>query len=250
MKQYRWLIIIILATPSLSFAGSFDNFNFGIGLEDYTWTEQANLAIQPKERGNRLAIFIDYANVKKDDYYFAYAGKIYGGTVDYDSCTLGTCSPTITSSDYIGMYNEVKLIAPTTYVNGIASFGFDYWTRNINNGLIQSLGISSAGYTEQYNIFYAKLGADVKIGSKVNILLGIKQTLQNNEQIINSSLPAIHPGSSTSPYLEASYIVATDMALGVYYDTYNFKGGNPNSLGYFQPASKMQAIGTKLTWLF
>jgi hypothetical protein len=38
--------------------------------------------------------------------------------------------------------------------------------------------------------------------------------------------------------------------LGVYYDTYNFKGGNPNSLGYFQPASKMQAIGTKLTWLF
>ena len=80
MKRFRLLIIILmLAIPSLSFAGSFDNFDFGIGVEDYTWTVQANSAIQPKDHGNRLAIFIDYANVKKDDYYFAYAGKIYGG---------------------------------------------------------------------------------------------------------------------------------------------------------------------------
>jgi hypothetical protein len=239
----------MLAIPSLAFAGSFDDFNFGISVEDYTWTVQANSAIQRKDQGNRLAIFIDYANVKKDDYYFAYAGKIYGGSVDSNSCA-GNCSSAITSSDYLGMYNEVKLIVPTTYVNGIASFGFDYWTRNINNGLIPSLGVSSTGLTEQYNIFYVKLGANVKIGGKANIVFGIKQTLQNNEQILNSNNPGIHPGPSTSPYLEANYIVLTDMSWGVYYDSYNFRGSNPNSLGYSQPATKMQIIGTKLTWIF
>jgi hypothetical protein len=238
----------MLNIPSLSFAGSLDNFNFGIGIEDYIWTQQANPAIQPKEHGNRLAIFIDYANAKKDDYYFAYAGKIYGGTVDSNHCTTGNCPLMKTSSDYVGMCNEVKLIIPSTNVDGIASFGYDYWTVTMNQGFIPSPDTSITFSTVQFDIFYAKFGANLKIGSKANIVIGLKQTLQNNAHI--SNIPEIHPGSSTSPYLEANYIVLTDMSWGAYYDSYNFRGSNPNSLGYSLPATKMQTVGTKLTWIF
>jgi hypothetical protein len=249
MKLFGLPIIgLMLAVPSISFAGS--NLNLGVSIEDYTWSEHINGAVQPKEHGNRLALFLDYANTKTGEYYFAYAGKIYGGTVPYDTCTMGACTPTVTTSDYLGMYNEVKLVVPSSYVNGIYALGFDYWTRNINNGYAPAINATVLGYTEQYNVFYVKVGANVKIGSKANVVLGMKQTLQNNEQILNSNIPGIHPGSSTTPYLEANFIVAEDLAIGLYYDGYNFAGGNPNAQALLQPASKMQAIGTKLTWLF
>jgi hypothetical protein len=237
----------------LAYADSNGIWQLGVGAENYTWKESPQgSATNPKESGNRLVLNIGWkpANTSSDP-YLTYAGKIYGGTVNYDTSTIATNTPVQTSTDYFGMRNEAIGVVPAKIIDLVAGLGYDYWSRSIADGSFVSGNTlySVQGYTETYSILFLRLGVSMKLFDSVELSGGIKHTLQNTE---SSGLAGgdLHPGSSTSPYLEANYKITQSLSVSGYYDSWRFGQSAANSSGYYQPKSSMAAIGILAIWSF
>ncbi|MDP2758952.1 MAG: hypothetical protein Q8O64_00910 [Sideroxyarcus sp.] len=233
---------------SLAHAESPTGWEVGVGFERYTWKETAStIAIEPKESGNRLAIHVGWTPLKYDgNPYFAYVGKIYGGTVNYDTATIGGAIPVSTTTNYVGMVNEVKGMLPIGVIELVTGLGYDFWSRSIADG-ITNTGTFVQGYTENWEILFTRFGIAANIFETVNFAVGIKYTLQNNESGWGISG---HPGQSSSPYADVSFRVKPNLKLAAYLDTYNFQESKVTSSGIYQPKSKMTALGVKAIWNF
>lgn len=242
-----FLMMSLLSVCSVSaYADSGKGWQFGVGAEKYTWKEYiSGIAITPKESGDRIAIFLGWSPTDiSGKPYLTYVGKIYGGSVNYDTATIVGTVPTQTSSNYFGMINEARGFIPTNYFDVVVGLGYDYWTRSLADG-VTSTGTFVQGYTETYDIVFMRLGLSANIGSAFGLAGGVKRTLINNESALTGTM---HPGTSTTPYLEASYKLAPNIHVAAYYDAYRFSQSPVSGTGFYQPKSNMDALGIKFTW--
>jgi hypothetical protein len=236
-----------LSFPCLADSGSFSGAKMGIGIERYTWTEHPpGVAGTPKETGDRLAIFLGWKphNIGSDP-YVTYVGKIYLGTVDYNTFTMVGNIPVQTTTDYLGMMNEARAFVPIKFLNIVAGLGYDYWNRVIADGLTSTL-VPVSGNTETYGVMYLRLGVSADIKHIVALSGGIKHTIFATEDV--GSFGTLHPGTSNSPYGEVTYNMGQHSSISAYFDSYRFTQSAANSLGFYQPKSDMNAVGIKFDY--
>ncbi len=152
-QPYIALFFSVFSTAALSATPS--GWQVGVGFEAYTWEETiTGSAFKPKENGSRIALHLGWApSSESGNPYFAYIGKIYGGTVDYSTITIGGGVPSPTSSSYVGMVNELRGVIPTGSLALITGLGYDYWNRSIGDGSTAT-GAFVQGYTEEYGILF------------------------------------------------------------------------------------------------
>jgi len=242
------LFFSVFSTAALSDTPA--GWQVGVGLEAYTWEETiAGSAFKPKEKGSRMALHFGWKSaVKTGNPYFAYLGKIYGGTVDYNTITIGGGVPSPTTTDYSGMVNEIRGVVPSGIMSVVTGLGYDSWSRSLGD-TSTATGAFVQGYTERYDILFMRLGLSANIVDRMEISGGVKRTIKNDETL-PYGLGTVHPGTSTSPYLEMSYKVGSNFDLAAYYDGWLFGQSRTSGAGLYQPASKMTAFGVKAAWLF
>lgn len=237
-------------------------WNIGAGLENYTWTEYpAGAANTPKESGMRAAWFFDWAQEKDEGPQFAWHGKLYGGTVNYDTYVVSTGAPITTQTDYSGVMNEGQLFFRKDQGNYkldyIAGLGFDFWRRGIRN-----TGFSQI---EDYSVLFLRLGMRLgksRMDAGFHAECGIKYPVSTWEDAHLPSLgytsnPSISPSGVVSGYVELGYRIAPQFDVVGYYDSWRFdrsgevrtnKPTDPAGSYWLvhQPKSDMDAIGIKL----
>jgi hypothetical protein len=235
--------------PLAALADPLAGWQMGVGVEAFAWEETvAGVTPSPREQGARMTLNLSWKQEREAGApYFAYVGKVYGGTVDYRTQTMSGI-PSPTSTDYVGMVNEVRGIIPAGIVSGVIGGGYDSWSRSIAN-TVTSGGLYVQGYTEKFDIFFLRLGLAATLRDKVEISAGIKNTLRNSEEL-PYSLGTIHPGTSVSPYLDIGYHHSSNFGVAAYFDSWRFGESTVSGTGFYQPASRMSVLGVRAGWTF
>ncbi|MBI3526388.1 MAG: hypothetical protein HY067_00270 [Betaproteobacteria bacterium] len=251
----RW-IAILLCTPVLLPAIAHSQLLVNGGVEYFHWNE--NTTPEVKETGPMFTFGLAYSQEREAGALFAYRGKIWGGSVDYEGATLLGGTPLLSTTNYEGINNEVQVRwrKPGKVggsLDGVVGLGLDLWRRELTS--VQK---------EDYAIGYLRLG--VESGADYNgqwsVGLGIKLpfwTYENAhlEQIGFDSNPILHPGKELSPFGSLGYRFTEKLQVTAYYDGFRFgksKNVNTNEVAtgqpiiVFQPASDMSIFGLKLEY--
>lgn len=234
-------LLLGLMASSVAHAG----WQVGGGLESYTWKETVpGLAITPKESGTRYALSVNWTQDKDSGLLFGYAGKLYTGSVNYSTATMGG-TPVSTTTSYGGMSNEARMIYRSGNLDYVGGLGLDSWNRGIN-------GVG--GYTEKYGIWFLRLGLEYKASEALRFGGGLKSTINNTEKV-DLFGATITPGQSNSLYADISYQFAPQWSVAGYYDSWRFSQSawtatNTPGVLVMQPKSDMDALGVKVMYAF
>lgn len=227
------------------------------GVDYLSWTETTVPAV--KETGLLYGFGVSYTQNRDAGALFAYRGKLWGGTVNYDGSTLFGNTPVKSTTNYSGLSNELQLRwrkpgNPGGTLDGIFGAGLDVWRRAL-----------SSVQKEDYSIGYLRLGVESGADdfSKWSVSLGFKYPIWTYEnahldQIGFDSNPILHPGKEISPFGSLGYRLTPNLQLVGYYDGFRLSrsapvqaneiamGSGPTTL--VQPASTMSVFGIKVEY--
>jgi hypothetical protein len=224
------------------------------GVEYLRWVESTTPEVT--ETGPLATLGLGYTQDRDAGFLFAYRGKIWGGSVNYDGATLFTNTPVESTSSYLGLTNELqarwrKHGTPGGNVDGVLGVGLDAWRRRL-----------SSVQKEDYFIGYARLGVETGTddSSRWTAAMGFKYPVWTYEnahfdEIGFDSNPILHPGKEISPYVSLGYRLTSTLQLVGYYDGYRF-GRSPQvqansasgSFGLVQPATTMAVYGIRIEY--
>jgi hypothetical protein len=227
------------------------------GVEYFRWTEDTTPEV--KETGPVGFVGLSYKQTKEAGVLFAYSGKLWGGSVNYDGADLFTSAPISSTTNYIGLNNEIQARYRKAGTNGgsldgVFGLGLDLWRRSL-----------SSFQKEDYSIVYGRLGVESKANyaGQWTVGLGVKYPLWTYEnahfdRLGFDSNPILHPGKEISAYGSIGYRFTQKFQVIGYYeglrfdrsdsvDTVYVPTGQPTSL--FQPASSMAIFGLRLEYL-
>ena len=234
-------------------------------LEHFRWEEQTDPSVT--ETGPRFGIGLGWSQDKAAGWRFAYRGRLYFGSVDYQGSNLFDPSlPISGTTDYSGFVNEGLLIYPfpgnawgTEFVGGLV---WDYWNRQL-----------SPQQREQYWVASLRLGLSFDRHATQGWFGGggLKYPFYAREdahltEIGFSSNPTLEPKGQMSLYAEAGYRFGGRWSLTGYYDSYRFKESDPTPLltnpfappgdpcrtgcQLLQPNSRVDSVGLRLHYGF
>ncbi len=253
----KFLIAVILATvlpPSVACA----EFTLNGGAEYLYWKETT--VPEVKETGPLYALGIAYTQNRDAGALFAYRGKLWGGTVDYDGATLFGGTPVESTTNYSGLSNELQVRWRKAgkiggNLDGILGTGLDVWRRSL-----------SSVQREDYAIGYLRLGVEsgTDDSSKWSVSLGLKYPIWTYEdahldRIGFDSNPILRPGKEISPFGSLGYRFTPKLQIVGYYDGFRLgrsaavqaneiaSGLGPTTL--VQPASTMSVFGIRVEFL-
>lgn len=256
MSNSRLSLCLLALLPGVCVA---DDVGIHFGSEYYSWNEYDNGRHLLEENGPRFFVGID-ANNYRDLWQYTLSGRLYTGRVSYDGQTqIGT--PHSTDTDYNGFDAELTFArrldtgSPTpSNWSLLFSAGYNGWRRNIRdaNGV--------AGYVEDYQIGYGRLGLLYRGDSQWTAQVGVKRPFYTTEQVGLSRFgyddPTLSPAPLPSLYASFNYPLNRDWGLLGYYDSFEFDkshtealtiGGVPVGTVY-QPQSSYQTIGIGLRY--
>ena len=227
------------------------------GVDYLRWVESTTPEVT--ETGPLAAFGLGYTQDREAGLLFAYRGKIWGGSVNYDGATLFGGTPVESKSIYLGLTNELqarwrKHGAPGGYIDTVLGLGLDAWRRRL-----------SSVQKEDYLIGYARLGVETGTdeSSRWTAAVGFKYPVWTYEnahfdEIGFDSNPILHPGKELSPYVSLGYRLTSSLQLVGYYEGYRFGRSaqvqaNEVSLGVgptalVQPATTMSVYGIRLEY--
>ncbi len=221
------------------------------------WQETTNPEV--KETGPLYGFGVAYTQNRDAGVLFAYRGKLWGGTVDYDGATLFGGIPVQSTTSYTGLNNEVqarwrKAGKPDGFLDGVLGAGLDVWRREL-----------SSVQKEDYAVGFLRLGVEsgAEDSSKWSVSLGFKYPIWTYEnahldQIGFDSNPILHPGGEISPYGSLGYRLNPNWQFVAYYESFRFSesppvqtnevamGLGPTTL--VQPASTMSVFGIRVEY--
>jgi hypothetical protein len=228
------------------------------GSVDYLhWTETT--VPQVKESGPLYALGIGYTQDRDAGALFAYRGKLWGGTVNYDGGTLFGGTPVESTTSYAGASNELQLRWRKPgkrggNLDGVLGVGLDVWRRSL-----------SSVQKEDYAIGYLRLGVEsgTDDSSRWTASLGFKLPVWTYEnahfdQIGFDSNPILHPGKEISPFGSLGYRFTPKLQIVGYFDGFRFgrsaavqanevaMGLGPTML--VQPATTMSVFGIRVEY--
>lgn len=227
------------------------------GIDYMRWVEATSPEVT--ETGPLAALGLAYTQDRDAGWLFAYRGKIWGGSVNYDGATLFGGTPVESKTSYLGLTNEVQVRwrrkgTPGGNVDGVLGVGLDAWRRRL-----------SSVQKEDYLIGFARLGIETGTdeSSRWTAAAGFKYPVWTYEnahfdEIGFDSNPILHPGKELSPYVSLGYRLSSTLQLVGYYEGYRF-GRSPQvqanevSLGVgptalVQPATTMSVYGIRLEY--
>ena len=227
------------------------------GVDYFYWKETTIPEV--KETGPLYGLGVAYTQNRDAGALFAYRGKLWGGTVNYDGSTLFGGTPVKSTTSYTGLSNELQVRwrkpgKPGGNLDGVLGAGLDVWRRNL-----------SSVQKEDYAIGFLRLGVESGSDdfSKWSVSLGFKYPIWTYEnahfdQIGFDSNPILHPGREISPFGSLGYRFAPNLQLVGYYDGFRFSksatvqtnevasGFGPQTL--VQPASTLSVFGIRLEY--
>lgn len=214
-----------------------------IGLENFSWYEYEPGSGRELLNEKGLRTFVGFRSQRQLKTTVQESiGRLYFGTVDYDGETL-TGIPVTTDTAYIGYNIEVNfssgILGGSDPWDSRFGIGLDYWQRDLKD--TTSGGSPVYGYTEQYTIIYARLGAGYKIRNW-DVRLGMKLPFYTREQVSLINGLVLKPKGTISLYSSVDYAYNNGRSISMYYDTYRFNQSDP-SMGYLQPESHQDTMG-------
>jgi hypothetical protein len=254
---WKFRIAVVLGAavllPSIARAG----LTLSGGVDYLYWNETT--VPEVKETGPLFGLGLAYTQNRDAGALFAYRGKLWGGTVNYDGGTLFGGTPVKSTTNYTGLSNELQVRwrkpgNPGGNLDGVLGVGLDVWRRSL-----------SSVQKEDYAIGYLRLGVEsgTDDSSKWSVSLGFKSpiwTYQNAhlDQIGFDSNPILHPGKEISPFGSLGYRFTPKLQIVGYYDGFRFgrsaavqanevaTGLGPTTL--VQPASTMSVFGIRVEY--
>jgi hypothetical protein len=252
----RWIEVLLFAAALLP-AVAHSQLLINGGVEYFRWSETTTPEV--KETGPMLTLGLAYTQERDAGALFAYRGKIWGGSADYEGATLFGGTPLQSKTNYEGINNEVQMRWRKAEklggsLDGVFGLGLDVWRREL-----------SSVQKEDYAVGYLRLG--VESGANFNGLwsvgLGVKLPVWTYEnahfdQIGFDSNPILRPGKELSPYGSLGYRFTEKLQLTAYYEGFRFgqskqvqaneiaMGLGPTTL--IQPQSNMSVFGLKLEY--
>jgi hypothetical protein len=246
-------LALLLLSPSLACA----EFTLNGGVEYFKWDESTTP--QVKETGPVYALGLGYTQERDAGALFAYRGKVWAGTVDYEGATLFGGTPVSSTTGYIGLNNEAQLRWRTPgkvagNIDGVFGAGLDLWRRKLSP--IQK---------EDYAVGYLRLGVESGSDetSRWTASVGLKYpawTYENAhfDQIGFDSNPILHPGRDISPFGSLGYRLTPKWQVVGYYDGFRFKRSdtvhaNEVATGFgsatlVQPATTLSIFGIRIEY--
>lgn len=252
----RW-IAVLLFSPALLPAVAHSQLVVNGGVEYFHWTESTTPEV--KETGPMATLGLAYTQPRDAGTLFAYRGKIWGGSADYEGATLFGGIPLQSKTNYEGINNEVqarwrKPGKPGGSLDAVFGLGLDVWRREL-----------SSVQKEDYAIAYLRLGVEsgANFDGLWSVGLGVKLPVWTYEnahfdQIGFDSNPILRPGKELAPYGSLGYRFTESLQLTAYYEGFRFGQSNevqaneialglgPTTL--FQPKSDMSVFGLKLDY--
>jgi hypothetical protein len=230
-------------------------------LEGFSWAERVSPSVT--ETGPRLALGLRWAQVGEAAWRFAYEGRVYGGSPDYEGAFLFSGAPATGTTRYSGLANELQAIhrLPGTSAGRgaelVAGAGWDYWEREL-----------SAFQKEVYSVGYLRLGGRLNAyaapgwfgggGIKYPVYAKLDARLRSLGFDQN---PALEPEGRPSLYADIGYRFNAAWSLAGYYDSYRFGASDPVGVTaraldpdarffFFQPESRQDALGLRVRYRF
>ena len=248
--------------------------NVYAAAEDFTWKEFADDGSRLlKESGVLAGVGLVYWKELPDHVTIKPLAELFGGTVDYEgqACDRFTniCIPARTDVDYFGLklQGEIGKRSRTEagyFVEPFGGLGFWGWYRDINSGTAAD-GRATAGYTEQWITFNARLGLrsgrELSAEKQVFAEAGVKYPLYNRNTAYLSDAGlgddiTLHPGKQSSLFAEAGMKIKR-LSISLFYDSFKFSKSNvlEKIEGSFisrqwQPKSTMDLYGLKVGVVF
>ena len=258
-KSTRFLLA--LATFATTSAWADNQFDFGVGFEQFRWREYDTAGTQLlEEKGPRFVMHGHYENWMPGGAVFGGQADLYFGTVDYDGRTQGTpTTPSVpfqSDTDYSGFRLEGGggYIAPVGNhgIGFLGSIGFDSWLRSLQSGYATNGGFVS-GYDEEWFTFYARLAAAWNYRSSFwqqRLRAGLKYAFYTENYLPHLGITLEpEPGPSYFINWETHWKVSRQMALGaaLYYEYTAYDASDPerayNGNFYYQPESRQWVTG-------
>ena len=246
----RALVALALAAASVPAAAG---WSVSADFEHFRWTEDTSPKVS--ETGPRLGIGVNWTQEKPAGWRFAYHGRLYFGSLNYDGSALFSGEPVTGTTDYSGVTHEGRALyripGSATGAEFVAGLGLDYWTRQLSS--IQS---------EDYRVLYLRLGAnfDRRGPSGWYGGAGVKYPLSVDEDAHFPELgfqpnPHLEPKGALSAYAEIGYRFNDRWSLSGYYDSYRFgesaavevtQAGTGTPFTFVQPKSSVDSLGLRL----
>jgi len=256
---WKFPIAVALGATALLPSIAFGELTLSGGIDYLRWRETT--VPEVKETGPLYGLGVAYTQDRDAGALFAYRGKLWGGTVNYDGGTLFGGTPVQSTTDYTGLSNELQVRwrtpgKPGGNLDGVLGAGLDVWRRTLTS--VQK---------EDYAIGYLRLGVESGTDdfsfSKWAVSLGFKYPIWTYEnahfdQIGFDSNPILRPGKEISPFGSLGYRLAPNLQLVAYYDGFRFSksatvqaneiatGLGPTTL--VQPASAMSVFGIRVEY--
>ena len=256
-SAWKFPVAVVLGAAAMLPSIAHAELTLSGGIDYLYWKETTVPAV--KETGPLFALGAAYTQNRHDGALFAYRGKLWGGTVDYDGATLFGGTPVKSTTNYSGLSNELQVRwrkAGKTggYLDGVLGAGLDVWRRSL-----------SSVQKEDYAIGFLRLGVEsgTEDSSKWSVSLGFKYPVWTYEnahfdQIGFDSNPILHPGKELSPFGSLGYRFTPKLQLVGYYDGFRFgrsasvqtneiaQGLGPTTL--VQPATTMSVYGIRVEY--
>ena len=229
------------------------------GGVDYLYWEETSVP-KVRETGPLYSLGIGYTQDREAGALFAYRGKLWGGSVEYEGATLFGGAPVQSNTSYVGASNELqarwrKPGKAGGNLDGVLGAGLDVWRRSL-----------SSVQKEDYAIGYLRLGVESGTDelSRWTVALGFKYPIWTYEnahfdEIGFDSNPILHPGKEISPFGSVGYRFTQKLQVVGYYDGFRFgksapvqaneiaTGQGPTTL--VQPDTTMSVFGIRVEYL-
>ncbi len=240
------LLLVALAAPARA------EWSVSAGPDHFDWTEKTS-PIAIHESGSIYSFELGVRQRRSAPFGLGYRGRLYGGQVDYRGSSLADPDvPVNSSTSYLGTEQEGQLRAR---MNGaldlLGGLDLDLWRRDLG-----------ASQREDYQIVSVRVGGELAPPKQPwSLAAGFKWSLSADENAHFDRLgftrnPALTPGPSATPYVRIDYLMGRDWSVVGSLDGFAFGRSNEVLLAKhhedavlsFQPASRMQLLGLRITY--
>jgi opacity protein-like surface antigen len=234
-------------------------WNLTLDGEHFRWAESTSPRVT--ETGPRIGIGGGWTQDQPwRGWQFAWRGKLYFGSVDYDGSTLlPPQTPVKSTTEYRGLVNEgqasYRFPGNSLGAEFVAGLGLDLWERRL-----------SSFQSEDWRVLFVRLGANLDKGGLTGWFggAGFKYPVYVDQDAHFPSIgfspnPHLRPKGELSLYGQLGYRFSRNWNLSAYYDSYRFREsgdvsvrdrftGTPQS--FFQPESSIDSFGLRLQYRF
>ncbi len=253
MRLRQFILIVSLALlPHVANA----QLTLSAGVEYLNWDEDVTPSVE--EDGFVFAFGVGYTQKRDKGLAFAYRGRLWLGSVDYNGATLLTKEPISGTTGYFGLSNEAQARWRRPMKNDdyrmdlVGGIGLDTWRREL-----------SSVQREDYYLTYVRAGIEVDSDYERTWMygIGIKYPFWVKEDAHLDSIgfdsnPELNPGGKVSFYTHVGYRLRDEWAIIGYLDGFRLSRSDEvavneiaNGIGplnVYQPASDMIFIGIRL----